>query len=81
MSDPIDDAAAPERCIACGDVAVIAEIIKLHGLTALVEHDGRHETMAIDLVPTATVGDRVLCHAGVALELLAAPQPPSPGVL
>ena len=58
-----------EACITCGDVAVEAEVVAVRGSTALIERDGVREEVAVELVDVE-VGDRVLCHAGVALERL-----------
>ena len=60
-----------EACITCGDVAVEAEVVAVRNGTAVVEKDGVHEEVAVDLVEKVAVGDRLLCHAGVALEKLA----------
>jgi hydrogenase maturation factor len=63
----------PERCITCSDEAVEAEVLAVHGLTAVVRVGSGEESVAIDLVPGAAPGDRLLCHAGIALDIL--PQP------
>lgn len=60
-----------ERCITCSDEAVEAEVVSLDGLEAVVRVDGREERVGIDLVPDASPGDVLLCHAGIALERLA----------
>jgi len=57
-----------EECLTCGDRAVSARIVKLAGATAIVERGGAREEVAVELVPGVAPGDRVLCHAGVALE-------------
>ena len=67
-ADP-DDA----RCVTCGDVAVEARIVALDRDTAVVERSGLTEDVAVDLVAGLSVGDVVLCHAGVALEKLDRP--------
>ncbi|MGE5635733.1 MAG: SIS domain-containing protein, partial [Nocardioidaceae bacterium] len=59
-----------DACITCGDVAVEAEVVELRGASAIIERDGAREEVAAELVPGLAVGDRVLCHAGVALERL-----------
>ena len=64
-----------DSCITCGDVAVETQVVALDGSTATVERDGLREDVATDLVEDVHVGDRVLCHAGVALERL--PDDPS----
>ena len=58
-----------DACITCGDVAVEAKVVAVRNGTAVVEKDGAREEIAVDLVDV-TVGDTVLCHAGVALEKL-----------
>lgn len=56
-----------QQCITCGDVAVVARVASLAGRNAVVELDGVREQVAIDLCEGVRVGDRLLCHAGVAL--------------
>jgi hypothetical protein len=59
-----------ESCITCGDVAVALTVVEVAGADARCSDDeGRFETVALDFV-TAAPGDRVLVHAGVALERL-----------
>ncbi|MFA9400853.1 MAG: SIS domain-containing protein [Acidobacteriota bacterium] len=59
---------AAGACITCGDVAITAEVIEAGGATAVIEKDGAREQIATELVDDVQVGDRLLCHAGVALE-------------
>jgi D-sedoheptulose 7-phosphate isomerase len=59
-----------DACITCGDVAVEASVVAVNGATALIEKDGAREEVAAELVQGVAPGDRVLCHAGVALERL-----------
>ncbi len=59
-----------DRCITCGDVAVEAEVVAVCGVTATVSHGGEQEDVAVDLIDGARTGDRLLCHAGVALDRL-----------
>jgi len=59
-----------ERCITCGDVAVPATVVEVHGATAVVERGGAREEVAAELVAGVTTGDVLLCHAGIALERL-----------
>ena len=61
----------PERCVTCGDVAVAAQVEAVEALEAVVTADGKRERVGIDLVPDAKPGDRLLCHAGIALQRLA----------
>jgi D-sedoheptulose 7-phosphate isomerase len=60
-----------EACITCGDVAVEVQVVAVHNGTAIVERDGAREEVAVELVDEVRAGDRLLCHAGVALEKLA----------
>jgi D-sedoheptulose 7-phosphate isomerase len=62
-----------EACITCGDVAIEAVVVAFDERTATVTVDGVQEDVAIDLVDGLAVGDRLLCHAGVALENLGPP--------
>lgn len=56
-----------EGCITCGDVAVQALVLEVEGDTATVEADGRRERVGIELVTPVQAGERLLCHAGIAL--------------
>ena len=58
----------PERCITCSDEAVEAVVVSVDGVEALVRAGDGEERVAIDLVPDVSPGDRLLCHAGLALE-------------
>ena len=62
--------ASGAACITCGDVAVQATVVSVRDRTAVIEKEGLREEVAIDLLEDVTVGDSVLCHAGVALEKL-----------
>jgi D-sedoheptulose 7-phosphate isomerase len=62
----------PEACITCGDVAVQARVVEVQGPTAIVERQGAFEQVAADLIEGLQRGETVLCHAGVALERVAA---------
>jgi D-sedoheptulose 7-phosphate isomerase len=59
-----------DACITCGDVAVAARVVALSGDKATIERDGAHEQIALDLVEDVSIGDTLLCHAGVALQKL-----------
>jgi hydrogenase maturation factor len=63
-----------DHCITCGDVAVIATVVRVDGATATIDVGGVREEVAIELVVPIVVGEVVLCHAGIALEKVA----PSP---
>jgi len=67
-------------CITCGDVAVEATVVSSHGASATVRVGDATEEVAAELLGELAAGDRVLCHAGVALELLPA-EDPSGGML
>jgi D-sedoheptulose 7-phosphate isomerase len=64
-----------DACITCGDVAVEAQVVALRNGSAVIERDGAREEVAVELVEGVKVGDRVLCHAGVALERLGQGEP------
>lgn len=60
-------------CITCGDVAIALTVTSVTGADALCrDEQGREELVAIELVGDVRPGDRVLVHAGVAIERLAA---------
>ena len=59
-----------DACITCGDVAVEARVVALRNGSAVIERDGLREEVAVELVQALSVGDTVLCHAGVVLEKL-----------
>jgi hypothetical protein len=64
---------ARERCVTCSDEAVVARVLQSDGLEAVVETaDGRRERVAVDLVGDVLPGERLLCHAGIALERVVA---------
>lgn len=62
---------AEPGCITCGDVAVVLTVLDVSGTDASCRDvDGRTELVAIELVGDVAQGDRVLVHAGVAIERL-----------
>jgi hydrogenase maturation factor len=66
-----DHCEVTDGCITCGDVAVALTVVDFHGADALCrDDDGRTEDVATELVDAVVVGDRLLVHAGVALERL-----------
>jgi D-sedoheptulose 7-phosphate isomerase len=67
-----------DACITCGDVAVKARVVALANGGAEVEREGVREQVAVDLVEDVQVGDTLLCHAGVALEKVAAEELSTP---
>jgi len=74
-AEPASCTAEP-GCITCGDVAVILTVTTVAGADARCRDDlGREELVATELVGEVGPGDRVLVHAGVALERLARAEP------
>ncbi len=64
---------AEPGCITCGDVAVALTVISSAGADAQCQDDeGRPELVATELVGAVVPGDRLLVHAGVAIERLRA---------
>ncbi|MEP7053760.1 MAG: HypC/HybG/HupF family hydrogenase formation chaperone [Actinomycetota bacterium] len=62
-----------EGCITCGDVAVPLVVVQTRGFDAQCRDEkGRTELVATELVGDVQPGDRVLVHAGVAIERLSA---------
>jgi hydrogenase maturation factor len=59
-----------ERCVTCSDEAVAARVVEVEWPNATVEADGKREVVGIELVEPVETGDRLLCHAGIALERL-----------
>jgi D-sedoheptulose 7-phosphate isomerase len=59
-----------DACITCGDVAVPAVVVALADRRAMIEKEGAREEIAVDLVDDVSIGDVLLCHAGVALQKL-----------
>ena len=57
-----------ERCLTCGDTAVVATVVEVDGDTALVEADGKRERVGVELVAPVAPGEALLCHAGIALQ-------------
>lgn len=63
--------AAEPGCITCGDVAVALTVVSSQGADAQCRDDrGRYEQVATELVGQVSSGDRLLVHAGVAIERL-----------
>ncbi len=66
-----DACSVNEGCITCGDVAVPLTVIEARDSDARCRDDqGREELVAVELVGDVQPGDRVLVHAGVAIERL-----------
>jgi hydrogenase expression/formation protein HypC len=62
---------AEPGCITCGDVAVPLTVRSVTGADATcTDEQGRQELVATELVGSVVPGDRLLVHAGVALEVL-----------
>jgi hypothetical protein len=68
-ADPGPVCSAEAGCITCGDVAVMLTVADVAGSDArCCDEAGRSEQVAVELVGPVSPGDRVLVHAGVALE-------------
>jgi hydrogenase maturation factor len=65
-----DLATAGGECITCGDIAVAGVVVEVDGRTATVEVEGVRERVGVELVAPVSLGERLLCHAGVALARL-----------
>ena len=61
-----------DRCVTCGDVAVVGTVVEIHAESALVEVDGRREEVDVSLVMPVARGEALLCHAGIALQRVSA---------
>jgi hydrogenase maturation factor len=73
-ADPGPVCSAEPGCITCGDVAVVLTVAAVVGSDADCRDEaGRCERVAVELVGPVTPGDRLLVHAGVALERLDRP--------
>ena len=60
---------AEPDCITCGDVAVVLTVVGVTGTDARCRDEQRREELvATELVGDVEQGDRVLVHAGVAIE-------------
>jgi hydrogenase maturation factor len=60
---------AEPGCITCGDVAVVLTVVDFVDADARCrDEQGREELVATELVGDVARGDRVLVHAGVAIE-------------
>jgi hydrogenase maturation factor len=63
---------AEPGCITCGDVAVVLTVVTVENSDARCrDEQGREELVATELVGVVQPGDRVLVHAGVAIERVA----------
>jgi hydrogenase assembly chaperone HypC/HupF len=58
------------RCTTCSDGGLVGRVLEIEELTAIVTFDGDRHAVAIDLVEPVSVGDLLLCHAGIAIEKL-----------
>jgi hydrogenase maturation factor len=60
-------------CITCGDQAVpmqVIQVVTARQLALCEDDEGRRESVEIALVEPVHHGDRLLVHAGTALQLL-----------
>jgi hydrogenase maturation factor len=65
---------AEPGCITCGDVAVVLTVLEVAGADATCQDaQGRTEVVATELVAPVVRGDRLLVHAGVAIERVREP--------
>ena len=68
MTTP-DTCSAEPGCITCGDVAVVLTVASVEGCDARCRDEaGREELVATELVGDVAPGERLLVHAGVAIE-------------
>jgi len=66
-----DTCSVTEGCITCGDVAVPLTVLEvIDGDARCRDESGREELVATELVGVVQPGERVLVHAGVAIERL-----------
>jgi len=60
-----------DGCLTCGDIAVQVTVSMPQGQDALcVDGHGNEGRVAVELVGEVSAGDRLLVHAGVAIERL-----------
>jgi len=65
-------------CITCGDIAIPLTVVTVEGTDArCLDEAGREELVATELVGEVHPGDRVLVHAGVAIERLGQAEHPA----
>ncbi|MGB9378564.1 MAG: HypC/HybG/HupF family hydrogenase formation chaperone [Mycobacteriales bacterium] len=68
-----DHCSVTDGCITCGDIAVPLTVVSMVDMDArCCDEQGREEMVAVELVGALAPGDRVLVHAGVAIERLSA---------
>jgi hydrogenase assembly chaperone HypC/HupF len=74
MTEPLGVACDHEHgCITCGDEAVPMRVVRIDEGRALAlceTEDGERSSVEIGLVDPVRDGDRLLVHAGTALQLL-----------
>jgi hydrogenase maturation factor len=67
----VDACDVRDGCITCGDIALELTVVRvLQADAECRDARGRLEMVAVELVGPVAVGDRLLVHAGVALERL-----------
>jgi len=67
---------AEPGCITCGDIAIALTVATVDGADAWCHDEGgRGERVATELVGPVARGDRLLVHAGVAIERLGSTAP------
>jgi hydrogenase assembly chaperone HypC/HupF len=58
-------------CITCGDEGIPMRVIELEEGGALcVDEEGARHEVAVDLIDSVAIGERLLVHAGVAIGTL-----------
>lgn len=63
-----------QGCLTCGDVAVPVTVVSASDQDAVcVDSFGNEGKVAVELVGDVTAGERLLVHAGVAIEKLEEP--------
>jgi hydrogenase maturation factor len=76
MNGDVPTVCGTDHCITCGDVAVEMTVLAVDADRALAlceADDGRRESVEIALVAPVTAADRLLVHAGTAIQRSAEP--------
>lgn len=77
---PAGSCSSEPGCITCGDIALVLTIVTVMGADALCrDSQGRQELVATELVGAVMPGERVLVHAGVAIERMRVEEPAGKG--
>ena len=71
VASEADACSTTKGCITCGDIASPLVVVDYVGSDARCRDDqGRYELVATELVGDVVTGDRLLVHAGVAIQRL-----------